>query len=45
MQKNQDSVSFTSKTTQKLQNIPILLSKKKNDMKVKLRQEISQVFH
>ena len=45
MQKTQDSVSFTSKTTPKLQSIPIALSKKKNDMKVKLRQEISQVFH
>ncbi len=45
MQKTQDSVSFTSKTTSKLQNIPVALSQKKNDMKVKLRQEISQVFH
>ena len=45
MQKTQDSVSFTSKVNPKLQSIPVVASKKKNDMKVKLRQEISQVFH
>lgn len=45
MQKTENSVSFTGKQTQKLQSQPVMLAKKKNEMKVKVRHEIRQVFH
>lgn len=44
MQKT-ETVSFNIKTTQKMQNTPTFLSKKKDEMKVKVRKEISQAFH
>lgn len=45
MQKTENSVSFTANTAQKLQNQHTMLAQKKNEMKVKVRHEIRQVFH
>ena len=45
MQKTENSVNFNEKQTPKVSNRQALLNQKNKEMKVKLRQEIRQVFH